>query len=233
MNRDLVSFDIGLNKKLVVTTDCSGSCGMLEFDDVKVSNEVVAYFTARVALMELMSTKAVPIGYSVLNLTSKSYEPIHLGVKRALRECNITDLKSISSSETNFIMRQTAIGVTFLGILDCFHKEDYKDDIAYGVFGKPLVGNEVLEQIDDVLSLEDFSKILKDDDILEIIPVGSKGIKTEFEGYFDKKLIDNKAIDIIKSAGPSTCIIVSYKYDSNKCLKERYKDLFCDLQIIK
>lgn len=84
------------------------------------------------------------------------------------------------------------------------------------LFGYPHVGHEVLSS-KDVLQLSDYVKISNCKEIIEAIPIGSKGIKYEINILEKISRLNVDAnfpvhLDILKSGGPSTCcIIVHYE----------------------
>ncbi|XMB85774.1 ATP-binding protein [Mycoplasmatota bacterium WC44] len=207
--RDAMIIPISDKEELVITTDCSGGVGQSEDDIVKVPYEVVAYFTTRVALMELLSVGAKPICYTLSNLTTDGYQNIHHGVLKALNEVDISNLENISSSETNFELKQSGLGISFIGKRSKTHV-DKIDNLLYAVIGYPLVGDEVVDNPEKIVSLEMFKRLVGDKRIVDILPVGSKGIKFEMKEVFNKTVIKSE-LDMIKSSGPSTCIIISFE----------------------
>jgi hypothetical protein len=71
------------------------------------------------------------------------------------------------------------------------------------------VGNEIINQENDIITLKEFESLLKHEDISLIIPVGSSGINHRAKTILDRKFISNR-VDLNKSAGPSSCIIIEY-----------------------
>ena len=76
----------------------------------------------------------------------------------------------------------------------------------------------------------DISKLLKlkeKEYIKEILPIGSKGILYELgemarTNNIDFELEENINMDLKKTGGPSTCVVVSMKEDKYEELKEEF-----------
>jgi len=132
--------------------------------------------------------------------------------------------------ETN----QTGMGITVLGI--CMEKElkigkSLKNDLIVAV-GEPKVGYEVLNDIKanarSIVMVEDVQKLSKMGFVHEIIPVGHVGIKGSLEmmqsssGY-KYKIEPEMDIDIEKSAGPSTVVLVTVEEGSMEMLRKSVK----------
>lgn len=225
--RDYITIPIGGLKELIVTTDCSGSIGENVYDDIKVSYDITSYFSARVGLMELLCAKAEPIAYTVSNLTGCDYHSIHTGVNKALNDLGINQLNSISSSETNFKMVQSGFGITFIGVRDKQTTAPI-EDCKYAVVGFPLVGKEVSMFPNKILSLQTFNDLLKDSRIINVLPIGSKGIKVEVADNFNVDVFSDN-IELRKSSGPSTCVVIKYPILYRDELLKHYQNLFNDL----
>ncbi|WP_129409246.1 AIR synthase related protein [Marinitoga lauensis] len=106
------------NKELAIACDSSGGIGNKQMDIIKVPPDIVGYFTAHVALAEIISYGAFPIAVidtlSVeLNDTGKE---IIKGIKKALEQLGINENKIITgSTEENFPVVQTGMGITVIG----------------------------------------------------------------------------------------------------------------------
>lgn len=221
-HRDLTFIDINSREMLIISCDSCGAIGDKERDIVKVKPETVGFYTAQVALMELLAIGAKPITL-VNNLSVEMHpagEGIVEGIKKALSPINLKDTLMVTgSTEENFPMCQTAMGVTVIGVVN---KEIWqlprtqRGDIA-AVVGLPKVGEEVLCDFgQETLSIDILLKLQNTKRINEILPVGSKGIlyeADEMASYNNLSLILNNdlALDLRKSAGPSTCAVVSLK----------------------
>ncbi|MFV0498623.1 MAG: hypothetical protein ACK5NF_01100 [Bacilli bacterium] len=190
---------------IVVVIENIGSVGHEKFDEVNASPFEVGYFAARTVLMELMSVWSTPIASSLAIFNPKYYDEYIQGVKKAFYEVKI-DIPLISTTETNFAMKQSAISITLIGNNSNLKDID-KTKLSYGVIGNPVVGSQVLKS--NIVSLAEFCKIANDNNIKYILPVGSQGIRQEFENNLGIK-IKTCSLDLDTSAGPSTAIIIGY-----------------------
>jgi hypothetical protein len=229
MKRDLIIQSISKNKTMVIATDCSGACGEMDNDIVNVPVEVATYYTARVAFMEVMSIGAMPIAYTFSNFMEDKFDAVQRGIKKFLDELGINNLKNIGSTETNFKMVQSAIGITVIGMIDKYEDQSY-EDLSYACIGYPLVGNEVLNNPENILSMQGFLDLLNDEKVMSILPVGSKGVKWEMKYVFGVDVQSSK-IDVEKSAGPSTCVVISFKSIYKEYLENKFGDLFNFIKI--
>lgn len=220
--RDLTFIDINSKDMLVISCDSCGAIGDKERDIVKVKPETVGYYTTQVALMELLAVGSKPITL-VNNLSVEMHptgEGILEGIKKALSPLDLMDVPIITgSTEENFPVCQTAMGVTVIGMIN---KESwqlpktYKGDVA-AVVGIPKVGEEVLCDFKhETLSVEVLLMLQKSKMVNEIIPVGSKGILYEANemakaSSLTLSLNTSIFLDLQKSAGPSTCAVISLR----------------------
>ena len=224
MNRDILVTQLENNKCLVTSVDCSGGVGSLDMDIVKASPETVAYYTARVAFMEVMSAKARPIAYTISNFTNYGYDEIHNGINQLLDELGIKNIEHITSSETNFSMVQSALGITVIGIAEKQIESDI-DGLSFACIGSPLVGNEVMEYADKVIPAKIFASLAHDNNAKQLVPTGSKGVACKLKSVFDVDAVSSD-IDLSKSTGPSTCVILGYESADTDYFKSMLKDLF-------
>lgn len=228
--RDLTIVDINEEQFLVVSCDSSGGIGNKENDIVKVLPEVVGYYATQVALMEILSFGARPI--TIINTLSVEMNDtgkrIINGIEKALEPLNF-DMSNLitGSTEENIPVVQTGMGITILGLVNKkkWTKSTTQAGLVSAVVGLPKVGDEVVE--DDNKTIMDIARLLElkeKDYIKEILPVGSKGVLYELEqivktNNINCKLENDIYIDLKKSAGPSTCVIISIEEDKYKKLK--------------
>ncbi len=231
--RDLTLIYINEEQIMVIACDSSGGIGNKEQDVVKVEPEVVGFYTTQVALMEILAIGAEPI--TVVNALAVEMDPtgerIIKGVKKALEPLNLPDDKIITgTTEENITVCQTAMGMTVIGIIsksDFRKKRALKNNIAVSV-GIPKVGDEVIaDGGKEILSIELLLKLVKNPNINEVLPVGSKGLLFELgemarTSDLEYILNDKLNIDINKSAGPGTCAIISINEDYFSIIKENF-----------
>ncbi|SET24240.1 alpha-ribazole kinase [Natronincola peptidivorans] len=237
--RDLTLIEETPNKLLVIACDSCGAVGNKERDIVKVPPEVVGYYTARVALMEVLSVGAEII--TVIDTLSVEMEPtgkgIIKGIEALLKEASIDTVFLNGSTEENFATCQTAMGITVIGAVE---KEKLKANTSkqgdiVALLGAPKLGNEISYPTDEeICSIGDIKKLSSLKEVKEIYPVGSKGILYEAD-YLAKsnkcsfKKKENHQIDINKSAGPATVVIFTIEADKLSFVEEKLKR---SLQII-
>lgn len=215
--RDVEVVQIDSSCSIVTACDSCGGIGMKQNDAVKFHPSTVGSFTARVALMEVLSVNAVPktISIAICNEPVPTGEEIIKGIAEELKSAGLEGLPMAISTEKNIPTSQTALGITVVGIC----KNEYirvarskPGDLVY-CLGIPKVGNEIAGTDDaDVAQISHIKQLLMLKGVGDIVPVGSKGILAETEMLcksthcrFICKPEGN--IDIHRSAGPSTCIV--------------------------
>lgn len=149
------------------------------------------------------------------------------GIKNALQPLNF-DLNNIisGSTEENFPVTVTGVGITIIGIIDKnnWKKPTTEKGLIVVLVGMPKFGDEVLSDKSSIMNIEELLKLKEKGYIKEILPVGSKEILYELEqmantNNINFKLEDEQSINLKKSGGPSTCVIVSMeenKYENCK-----------------
>lgn len=217
--------------QLVLATDCSSCIGMKDNDLIKASYEVTSYYLARVVLMELISVRAKPMAYTLNSSFADHWTELRKGIETAFKQIGQDNPLHIGSSEKNFPGEQTSIGITLLGKIDrAAEKPSCKD---FAVIGIPLVGQELLENETQSISLEECLTLSQDLFIGEMLPVGSRGIRQEFETHFHKGIeSSDSTLDLDKSAGPSSCLIVSYLPDAKNSLQVRFGNRISFLDLV-
>ncbi|MGG3450341.1 hypothetical protein [Domibacillus aminovorans] len=210
--------DVIQTNGLIIAADNSGAIGGKRNDLVRVPYETVGYFSARVALMECVAAGGEPFAAIIHNFSGDDAWPLLCdGIKQAAVEIGCT-LELTGSTESNFVMNQSATGVVIIGRhvrnIDQFDR----NAVRYGVIGKPLVGSEVLENPDDVASLAVFKKINSMPGVESVVPVGSKGIRYELEQLAERPLTCE--LDLEKSSGPATCFIIAVQEVAMKAVEQ-------------
>ena len=101
---------------------------------------------------------------------------------------------------------QSAVAVTMIGKKN---PAPLHDDLQWFTYGTPLVGNEVIEHAKKIAAYEKFVKQWTCGIIEKIWPVGSRGILAEArEMTQNDELSLESVVDVVKSAGPATVVIV-------------------------
>jgi thiamine monophosphate kinase len=216
--RDVALIRMDSRNVLVVSCDSAGAIGPNSVDALRVDAATVGKFTTRVALMEAVAVGARPVCVSVtlcVEPIPRGHEIIR-GVRRELQAAKLGDVRIVQSSEKNFSVRQTGVGVTVGGIAqnqDLRVGKCRRGDLVIAI-GRPCVGYEVLrgERAKSIAGMRDVNALLELRFVHEIIPVGSKGILKEARiiaadsglRFLPKK---EATIDMSKSAGPATVVL--------------------------
>lgn len=209
------------DRAYVISCDSLGAIGSKEHDVVKVDEEIVGRTTIKVALAEALCLGAKPLVIAdTLAVEMKpTGEKIISAIEKELKENGLEDVVLTGSTEENFPSSMTGLGITVISRVNLsdLKIKKLKKGMHISLLGYPLVGDEVLKYPDYVLQLKDYVEISKSKEIIEAVPVGSKGIKYEL-GILEKlaglKINANipSHINILKSGGPATsCIIVHEK----------------------
>lgn len=214
--RDVAFIKLKDNQYITTACDSCGAIGLKENDIVKVPYYITGKYTARVCLMEILSVGAKPLGITanICNEPVPTGEEILRGIHHELLDAGF-DIPITMSTEKNMETSMTALGITVIGIIN---KDNIlldrisKGDNIYAV-GIPSVGDEVLENEGLTANTKMLIELLKHEYIKEIIPVGSSGIKGELNSLCEAQdiniqLVDELQVDIYKSAGPSTAVLV-------------------------
>lgn len=224
MGRDVEVVSLDKKKHIVAACDSCGAVGSKELDVVKVSPYIVGRFTARVALLEVLAAGARPILLAVTSASDPhpTTDGIMEGVGDELKALNLTETRLAVSSEKNIPTGQTGLGITAIGVCE---KESLRiatskpGDELY-CLGLPKVGSEVVAHDDpEIVQGKHILALLASPGVYDIIPVGSRGIRKEAESLasqigcgFEPEI--SAAVDLDKSAGPSTCLIFTCKRDT-------------------
>ncbi len=229
--RDLTLVSVNEDQMLVIACDSSGAVGNKKHDKIQTDPEILGYYIAIVALSEVLAFGASPI--SIVNTLSvemdKTGQQVLQGIKRAVKPLSLPeDIIITGSTEENFTVCQTGIGVTVIGIVNknVWKPHRTKKGALAVVVGLPKVGDEVLmanEQ--EILTIPTLLKLKKNPNIQEILPVGSKGIFYEANKMANTNNLEfvknkNILVDLDKSAGPATCAVVSIKEEYCTILEE-------------
>lgn len=220
-NRDLLLFKYPNGQLLVVACDSSGGIGPKPLDKLKVSGYILGKFTARAALMEVLAAGATPV--CIVDALGVEAKPtgaeILEGIRAEAKAAGLDPQLAVTgSTEKNMVVEQTGIGLTVIG--NCQKSQlrigtSQPNDVVVAV-GLPSVGNEVLaaEKEGKIAETTDLLKLLNLPFVHEIIPVGSTGVLHEIgtlaEGSkLSYNLTKQITVDVRKSAGPSTVLLVS------------------------
>ncbi|WP_079508845.1 ATP-binding protein [Mesobacillus jeotgali] len=215
--RDILVIPFNEEENLVIASDNSGCIGMKEGDAVHVSYKTVAYYSFRVAVMECISAGAEPFAAIVQNFCGeRAWDELLQGIEQGVRELGKVDIRINGSTESNFSLNQSAVGMSVLGKRKSTENTDkltYNAQTCLTVIGSPLVGQEVVEREEQVVPLSVFAQVCNLDGVVTI-PVGSKGILHELNTLFGNVTFNEENVDttiqVLKSSGPSTCFVAVF-----------------------
>lgn len=196
---------IVIDDRTVVTIDNSGCIGEKELDAVHISNEIAAYYAARVALLEQWCAGAEPTHILMSNFTGEqAWFDYEKGIKRLFDEIDKPLPMIKGSTESNFQSLQSGLGLMMIGKIQ---HETSIENCDWFVVGKPLVGQEVVDQPQFIAKLKEINLLIESGIAQLVWPVGSKGIKAEWQKIFPGRALHCK-LDLGKTSGPATAIIV-------------------------
>lgn len=224
--RDVQLLKMG-KETLVVASDNSGAIGLKKLDAVQVPYDIVGYYTFRVAAMECYSAGAIPEAVILQNFCGDgSWEELVKGITKGLLELDVPNVPISGSTESNFSLVQSAVGLTVLGNRTShapLSAIPFLENTKVAVIGLPLVGNEVIEQEAEVAPLRLVKELSQLDDTV-LLPVGSKGILYELNRLFSNRTFlkseVNSVVNLEKTSGPSTCFLIAFPVDKEHEVKE-------------
>jgi hypothetical protein len=228
---DVTILKIPTGHAIVAGSTSSGAVGPKEMDKVKVDGRILGKFLARVALMDVTATGAFPLVLSVTLGVER--EPtgnaVFEGIRREARSIGLDPNQvMMENTEDNFETSQTGAGLTVVG----FANEDelrlgktMPGDLIVAV-GKPKVGDEVIaaEAHGEIADLKNITQLSQRKYIHDIAPVGGFGIASEARMMAygvgrQLKLCEVPGLDLNKSAGPATVVLVTIDREHLEDLK--------------
>ncbi len=243
LGRDVEVVSINKEQYLVASCDSCGSIGMKELDDYKISWAITGRLTTRVTIFEVLSSGAVPkmLTVAISNEPYPTGEAIIEGVKEELYYAGLLALPIGISTEKNMLTKQTGLGISAIGVAD-------KNQLRIGTaqpgdqiycLGLPKVGSELNNPEDsEIVQIKHIQVLIGIGGVHDIIPVGSRGIRREAEllastVYTRLDLDPACFLDLDKSAGPSTCLLVSCSPKSSEDFANLFLSRFPRLPVIK
>lgn len=219
--RDLTLVNLFKDFYLVIGCDSDGGIGPKENDVVKVPGFSLGRAGARVALMEVLASGAMPL--IVIDTLSVEMDPTGLeiiaGIRAEVAGLGLDPQVVITgSTEDNVPTSQTGLGVTVIGLA---RERDLKPGGAQvgdivACIGLPKSGPQDKVSFDDpeIVALPLVRWLSHSRRIHDVLPVGSHGLKYEATIMAGTagcclQLVEPAAVDLQKSAGPSTCVLVA------------------------
>ncbi|MDF2876717.1 MAG: hypothetical protein K0R22_3400 [Sporomusa sp.] len=217
--RDLTLVDLDQDKTMVIACDSCGSIGLKDGDVLKVSPFITGKYAARVAILEVVCAGAevICLTNTICNEMDPTGKAIIQGIEEELKEAGISEIVLTGSTEENFSTVMTGLGITAVGLVETkkLKVNNIKGEALLVALGQPKVGQEVLNtRQEEHVGYGTIKQLLQEEEVFEIIPVGSKGILYEMQelarnNQLQLTVYDHVGIDINKSAGPSTVVIAA------------------------
>lgn len=216
--RDLMLIDL-VDRTLVVAADSNASIGPKPYDSLAQESFLTGYSAAKVPLMEVVATGATP--FLVIDNLCVELRPTGLEILRGIRSVIDDaglDVLITGSDEANMPTRQTGVGVTVLGSATPgqlrIGRTQPGDDIwVLGRRASGLPGDEYEAKGEGIARLGDLITAGQLPGVHELLPVGSHGIgheSAELVGGSGLALVPvSTSVDLVASAGASTCFLVS------------------------
>jgi selenophosphate synthetase-related protein len=232
--RDLTILPLDDDLRLVVAVDSDGAIGPKPGDMVHVTGKEAGRFAVRVPLMEVLASGAVPIAAfdSLAVEMDPTGKTIIEGIREELCSAGLSESFPLSgSTEDNVPTTQTGIGVTVLGIV---RSKDFRPGTSKAgdtllCLGIPKSGPaDTVGTGDPSLATgETVMKVRRIRGVHDILPVGSKGILYEAGQLAETAglalhMKSQGPLDLKKSAGPSTCILVSIRPNSVQLIESAF-----------
>ncbi|MFC0522742.1 ATPase [Pontibacillus salicampi] len=202
---------------LVITSDNAANIGEQQLDQIKAPYSIVALSLCRVAIMEGMALGGVPVAALLFNFSDHKVWDVFVEAIQNMTASLGYSVPITGSTETNFPLPQSAFGLSIISKVPkhASFQRNTPNHAAFAVIGEPLVGEEVLTKQEDMAPLRLFQQLLNNEHVYEILPVGSRGIEQELNTVLeDNHLPLDRTImaevNVQKSAGPSSCFIISY-----------------------
>ena len=202
---------------LVTACDSCGAIGNKPLDQLKVPPQLVGELTARVALMEVICTGAVPqvMTAAISSEPDPTGNAILEGIRKELTAAGYPDLPLAVSTEKNFSPDQTGLGMGVTGSCpaNALRIATSKPGDTVYCLGLPRVGEEVAQAPpEEIISPAHIRELLAMEAVHDVLPIGSRGIKAEAEdlaAQVDCRFEANPDArpDLAKAAGPSTCAV--------------------------
>ncbi|MRX72501.1 ATP-binding protein [Bacillus lacus] len=237
--RDVIKIPAGDSEYIVIASDNSGGVGMKNRDVVSADYETVGYFCFRVAVMECIAAGAEPFAAVLHNFCGdNAWLDLAAGVEKGITELDAGEIELTGSTESNFELMQSAVGMSVLGKLQTEHDRCsnpvFSKGMGIAVIGKPLVGEEVKKEGEYIASLQLFREISMLHSVVTL-PVGSRGILKELNTLFPEAGFSSDKLEshlnLHKSSGPSTCFIAVYPPEAEEKLKALAKTLFYKISV--
>ena len=218
--RDLTLVRLAGPFYLVIACDSDGGIGPKPNDTFKAPPFVLGRLATRVPLMEVVASGARPL--ILVDTLSVEMEPtgraIIQGVQYEARLAGMTDADMLTgSTEDNVPTTATGMGVTVIGLAEekgLRPGRARRDDLVVCVGIPKTAPRDTVDPDDpEIADLPAVTALAGRDCVHDILPVGSHGGEYECRQMAAacgmRYIPIPSEIDMVKSAGPSTCVLIS------------------------
>ena len=222
--RDLTYFRVDDTAVVVVACDSDGGLGPKPHDTVHVEGEVLGRFAARVPLLECVAAGAAPL--VVVDTLSVERDPtgtsIIDGVLAEAAAAGVPSDGVTGSTEDNVPTVATGVGVTVIGrsTLDRLRVGTARPPFQVVLFGRPMSAPADLFGPDhpEIMTVPKLAAALAVDGVVEVLPIGSSGVATEFAAMARTaggrpEFGDDWPCERDQSGGPSTAALLAVAPD--------------------
>lgn len=231
--RDLTRIDLQGEYALIIAVDSDGGIGPLPGDTVYCSAYQLGRFAIRVPLLEILASGAIPL--VAFDLLTIKMEPVGAeilaGIRAELKEAGLPQNFPISgSTEDNVPTNATGIGTVMIGLVKQSDFRTGSSRVGDWVLciGKPKSAPEDTVRQDDpeIVRYQDVLELHEIVGVNDILPVGSHGVLYEAQHLAGSAGLTFSAeeqadINLHKSGGPSTCVVVSCNTEALKAIETR------------
>ncbi|ARI78552.1 hypothetical protein [Halobacillus mangrovi] len=237
--RDVCYVSVDETYEIVISSDNAANIGEKVGDQIQAPYSLVAKSLFRVAFMENRAVGAQPLAVVLYNFSDASVwaewvQTIKQQMSTLGLEAPIT-----GSTESNFPLPQSAFGLSIIGRVEKRKTKDREtpEGARFAVIGEPLVGEEVITHQERMVPLSKFEQVVQHKAVYEVLPVGSKGIENEIILLLQINGLStsfqlNCDLDLHKSAGPSTCFIITYEESNEADIRALAGNFFHALTIL-
>ncbi len=233
--RDLTKINLQGDFALIIAVDSDGGIGPLQGDTIYCPAYQLGRFAIRVPLLEILSAGATPVAaFDMLTTKMEGVgAEIIAGIRDELKDAGLPETFPLSgSTEDNVPTIMTGIGTVIIGLVK---QQDFRpgssqpSDLILCI-GKPKSAPEDTVRQDDseIVHHKDVINLLKIDGVHDILPVGSHGVAFEANQLAQTAGLTfysatNVAINLTKSGGPSTCVLVSCHEKAFEEIKQKIR----------
>ena len=233
--RDLSLVQINATTSVVIACDSSAGIGEKPLDAVQIDPGITAAYSLRVPLLELLCFGAQPIAVvdTIGNEMAPTGRRVISGLENELVKAGFANIPLNGSTEDNMPTQTTSIGVTVIGQIDLKDIPVMRAKIPLIVYqlGTPYVGEAVKAHLAEIFSYDQVRAIRAHSAVVDMLPVGSKGIANELTqmAHTHEAMIsanvDLQGAKFTKSAGPATVLLVAVAAPGKDDFESQFPDL--------